>query len=356
MKIANLKIYFSLSVAAAAFLWFSAFFWQPNFLPHSFWQTLFLAGNLYVWSEWKLWMGRPANYFAALFIFQLVCVLETGLQFPLGNVVISYLFSLLLWNTGLILGYFPSVSGDGEAQRSKEHKDRLFFHDLINQTHGLNLYLQVKSKEALGLRHEELGPVLREIKTMQTLITDHYHLQHKNLYDMHEHVPFSQVQWALEHVLSVYLPSSKVTTRLQYNYNNHDGQEVWIHVATLHRIWSNLVKNIAESQSSAADFIFDLSSEGMTLTAKNKINHLKDHGVENISLELSQIILQGDAGHQMYKGLGLESVSQLCYEKGGSFNISIEGDWWIGKVFLPAIKVNRHFKSSEGQTALKKVA
>ena len=60
-------------------------------------------------------------------------------------------------------------------------KDRLFFHDVVNQTHGLLLFLMHKEVNKEGLEFEEVQMIEKEIRTLQSLLQDHYNFKHKNL-------------------------------------------------------------------------------------------------------------------------------------------------------------------------------
>jgi hypothetical protein len=60
-------------------------------------------------------------------------------------------------------------------------KEKLFFHDIINQTHGLLLFFGQKELSQESIEGHELKMLASEIKTLQSLIRDHYNFRHKNL-------------------------------------------------------------------------------------------------------------------------------------------------------------------------------
>lgn len=272
-------------------------------------------------------------------------------------------FSFFTWGNRLSLRYvdFIDIAGFGvwvfgmsygvlDVYRRREktpkneipgvNKERLFFHDLINHTHGLNLYLNHKIAASKGLSVQEVKNVYDEIRLMQSLIKDHYGYGHKNLVNTYDYVPFEFAKKGIYALIRTFLPENKVRCEFSFedflSTENKDGHSCLIHYPSFHRILTNLVKNISETRSTRVRFIFSYDEEGLRLEVKNRFISLANER-DALEKKLSHIILEGDHRERGLdeSGFGIESVNSLCEKEGGRFQFGLEGEEWVSRIFLP---------------------
>ncbi len=269
------------------------------------------------------------------------------------------LLSFCLWSQGMIFlggeflnlkqkSYFSRIFRLSKSGKNQAHiavKDKYFFHDLINHTHSLNLFLSIKKDQ--GLDASECEIVCNEVKVLQSLIKDHFALGHKNLDDTYEYVSFDVAKQGLFNMVENYLPEEKVKCHFLFKGLLDDmnffkyRSFCKVHYPSFYRIMNNLIKNISEQGSIDAEFIFDYQDMGLKIQVKNRILTLKDNRRE-LAGNLKKIILSGD--NKQLAGIGLESVQTLCEDLNGSFEFHIEGDFWISEIFLPRLhSINETF-------------
>jgi hypothetical protein len=295
------------------------------------------------------------SYFQRAFgltaLFAGICFVFYGLNptISFGADTVLFLISFCLWSQGMMYlgGEFINLkqkslfsrvfklSKLGKHSTNVGAKDKYFFHDLINHTHSINLFLSVKKEQ--GLQPSECEIVKNEVKVLQSLIKDHFSLGHKNLDDVYDYVPFDIAKHGLFNMVENYLPENKVRCHFVFTGLLHETiafknrSYCKIHYPSFYRIMNNLIKNISEQNSREAEFIFDYQDEGLSIIVKNRILTLKDNRKE-LAGNLKKMILNHN---NSVAGIGLESVQTLCEELGGDFIFHIEGDYWISEVFIP---------------------
>ncbi len=225
--------------------------------------------------------------------------------------------------------------------KMNESIDRLFFHDLINQTHGVTLFLNYKVGISGNMNTEEIKDVLQEIKVLQSLIKDHFHFNHKNLHNMTELVSFHRIKHELVVVINNFLPEHRSNAHISFkNSLNDERVPCLVNVPVLFRVITNLVKNISEENSKYVEIEFSYDVFGLNFQIKNKILNLNDD-YRNVLFNLQKMILVEDntleqvSTQESESGLGLKSIFYLCEKAGGKCNFRLEGDYWITEVFLP---------------------
>ena len=206
-------------------------------------------------------------------------------------------------------------------------KEKLFFHDLINQTHGLLLFLNQKHLTGNGIAADEVQLIEKEVKTLQSLIRDHYNLKHKNLIQTFDWVPFSYAKLAFNNLANNLLSEMQISST--FTIQGEIFEEDLIYYPCFYRILNNLVKNISESQCEKVEFNFLLNEKGIFIETKNP---LKKNSADS-SESLARIILEEK--NNSIKSLGLDSIHHQAQEHNGSFSFEIENNNWINKVFLP---------------------
>ncbi|MCK5882623.1 MAG: GHKL domain-containing protein [Bacteriovoracaceae bacterium] len=225
-------------------------------------------------------------------------------------------------------------------------EDRLFFHDVINQTHGMNLMLGNRISKGVGINASECRDLMGEIRVVQAQIKDHYKFTHKNLVNNYEFVSFEFAKRWIERTVSSFLPSGLVDSTFVYNGYvaddaSYDEKKLAvIHYPSFSRILTNMIKNISEVKAYDVHLEFDFDDSGMILTVKNKVFDQNQNAV-NLEHKLRESILNSERNPVLKNelGLGLESISALCKEQGGEFNFYLEDGYWVNKVYLPSPSV-----------------
>ncbi|PIK15639.1 GHKL domain-containing protein [Halobacteriovorax sp. JY17] len=233
-------------------------------------------------------------------------------------------------------------SGKQKIEEVHANKERYFFHDIINHTHGLGLFLETKMSEKKGLSPLDTSRVADEIKLFQTLIRDHFGYSHKDLGSNSEFVNFEFAKMGLFNLVENFLGGDHIDCHMIFkgdiasDFSYQESKRVMVHYPTFHRVMNNLIKNISEEKSKLIEFTFDYAKEGLHITVKNKILSLKEND-SYLERELEDIILESNV-HSLQErrsGLGLESIHSLVTEVDGSFHFSIEGEYWVSEIFLP---------------------
>lgn len=221
-------------------------------------------------------------------------------------------------------------------------KDRLFFHDIINHTHGLLLFLGVKETCGKSLELADIELLQKEIKTLQCLIVDHYHMKHKNLPNNRDWVDFEFIQNGINHLLQTYLAKAEV----KLTYSGPSNLKGEFHYPSFFRMMNNIIKNISESQALAVEVSVRQSLEGLYIETKNAMGEWSEGEGRRgekafyISERLSRVILEEKNSH--HHSLGLESIYHLAEECGGNFNFEIKDHHWFNNLFIP----NRDYKNN----------
>lgn len=243
--------------------------------------------------------------------------------------------------------WFSKKSHSEEQVYEQEKRERLFFHDLINQTHGLLLFLNQRQSQKQQISLNEITALESEVRTLQSLIKDHFNYKHKNLAGTYDWVPFRMAETALSGLIETYLPKKSVHTfihlegSLSYECSVEERESSFVYFPVFYRIMNNLIKNMSEAKSTEVHFTFAYGESGFLIETKNKIN-----GKENLRLlsdKLAQIILEEKPAGD---GLGLESIHHLVsVECGGTFTFEIANDLWINRILLP-LPIKTDFKKA----------
>ena len=280
------------------------------------------------------------------------------------NQALAFLTVFFVWQIGVV--YFTNLAWFKGATnflqnllktKGKETlvqdglKERYFFHDLINSTHGLILFLGQRINNGRAMTSEETFSLLNEIKTLQSLIKDHYGYGHKDLPQSYEWVSFEFAKNSLYNLIKQYLPEHE--TEISFLFKGlvqedkpfEQRNACQVHYPSLYRIVNNLVKNMREADAKVAEFIFDYQKDGLHLIVKNQIFKLSGQG-EHLAKDLSNIILDYEESSSS-SGMGLESVGSLCEMLGGSFHFQIRDGFWESHIYLPA----PHFDDLEQKDA-----
>ncbi len=219
--------------------------------------------------------------------------------------------------------------------------DRIFYHDLINHTHGLLLFINNKKDKNEGITPIELNGFINELIVMQKMIKEYFGEGDKS----GELKTFEAIRLGFENMLENYLPKNQINLSLKYEGDLRKDApfelktRAVVHYPTFLRIMHNIVKNIYEAESKEVEIILNYKHDGLHITTTNKILHLKDHYSE-LEHKLSEMIKHETFGKRKHDegtihGVGLESVLELSHAQKGEFSFAIEDDSWVNRVFLP---------------------
>jgi hypothetical protein len=191
-----------------------------------------------------------------------------------------------------------------------EKRERLFFHDIINLTHGLILFFNQRQNSKKGIEPSEIQMLEGEVRALQSLIKDHFHYKHKNLTNDDDWISFEVSEIAMKSLIQNYLPKGSV----QILKSGTPASGAMIYFPVFYRTMNNLIKNMAEADASDIHIHFNFEVNGFSIETKNQIP---------------------DKRTRIIKGIGLESVRLLVEEYGGQFEFESTKDWWINRLFLP---------------------
>lgn len=218
----------------------------------------------------------------------------------------------------------------------EEKQNRIFFHDLINQTHGLLLFLNQKINYNKSATPEELLLLQQEVKILQKLVQDHFKYDHKNISKNFEYVPFKEFENSFNLLIKIYFTDTaniKIEKRGQIAFfeNSELQDKAFVHYSNLYRMMNNLIKNMAEANATDISFIFDYGPKGLTIETKN---NMQDK-VSKIDITdyLSRIIKKEDGIKP--KSIGLDSIHELVSLEKGHFNFEIIDNYWVNTIFIP---------------------
>lgn len=218
----------------------------------------------------------------------------------------------------------------------EDKQNRIFFHDLINHTHGILLFLNQKINHGKSADLAELELLKQELKLMQSLVQDHFKFQHKNLVNTKELVSFDIFENSLDLMFKIYFPENinikkEFRGQIAVFEKSNIRESAIVHFPSLYRIMNNLIKNMAEAKSLELSFMFDYNPKGLIVETRNTFKSQFTEG--DIADQLSRVILSEKKNS--YSGLGLDSIHELVKKENGEFHFDIEKNTWVNKVFIP---------------------
>lgn len=216
----------------------------------------------------------------------------------------------------------------------RDRADRLFFHDVINQTHGINLFLSSRISRNESVSVSQAKELLSEMRIIQAQIKDHYKFTHKNLVNSYEWASLVNVRKWIERTVDSFLPSDFVHTEIHFHHL--DTFSGTIHYPSFTRIFTNIIKNASEVKTHDVSIVFECKPRGISFVVRNVLFE-QDRKVSDLELKLRDQILNGERNPiiQGESGLGLESIQKLCAAIGGDFDFYIQDGQWVTTVYLP---------------------
>lgn len=259
-----------------------------------------------------------------------------GIELASAGFLIT-LSAFAIWTAGLV-SWGDIFKRTSKINKFKAGDERLFVHDLVNQTHGLYLYLNFKTTASEEIEPHEALELMGEVKILQSLIKDHFGYEHRNLNNTMEWVPFESFKKAHIKMVESFLPDQITESSFIYkgwiseDKDMHLREKCIVHFPSLYRIMVNIVKNMADDRTTHAQFSFQYDESGLHLITRNKMASLKHD--EDLTEGLSKLIL-GDK--KLRVGDGLESIGALCQKLGGTHSFQITDGYWVNEIFLPEV-------------------
>jgi hypothetical protein len=212
---------------------------------------------------------------------------------------------------------------------SEFEREKYFFHDLINHTHALSLWVANKLSQQGKIDATELAPLYHEIKNMQALIQDHYQLHHKNL-NPKKNISVTQLQNELQAMIKNFLGESAASVELKL-IETAVAQDYEVYFPIWMRLLTNLVKNLSEHKAREIILEFSLADNGLCFKTLNRVEKLSsdDNDFEEKIQSRMREAKDGEGG------LGIESIQYLTEISGGSFKFDFENGRWSLEIFIP---------------------
>lgn len=230
------------------------------------------------------------------------------------------------------------LSINNEDKMNSGKFDKIFFHDLINHTHALLLFLGSKKDTNNGIKDEDVTTIIGELKLLQDSIQNHFGFEHKNLsYPKHK-VPFQIALARVYSLMDAFFPHQEnvffhFRGRLANQEDTQKLRSCTVDLIVFHRIMTNIFKNAYEAHSSMIECIFDYQDDGLHTTVKNTTEKLNPDKI-NLDEDLGRVILMKP--NTKSQGLGLDSISKICESVDGHFSFSYTNGHWISEFFLPS--------------------
>lgn len=224
---------------------------------------------------------------------------------------------------------FKTIFKKSKKEITAFEREKYFFHDLINHTHALSLWVANKLSQQEKFESSELGPLYQEIKNLQALIQDHYQLHHKDL-NPKKYISVAQLQAELQALLKNFLGERAKAVQLKL-VETQVAQDYEVYFPLWMRLLTNLVKNLSEHKTREIIFEFSLKDNGLNLITHNRVEKLfsEDDDFEEKMQSRMREAKDGDGG------LGLESIQYLTEDAGGIFKFEFENGLWTIELFVP---------------------
>ena len=129
---------------------------------------------------------------------------------------------------------------------------KLFFHDVINKTHGMKLYLRNQKDQKKEIDIKGIEDLLNEVESLQLLFKDHFREGHKNLELLDDYVEVKKAIEGAKRLLVYFVPECQNgkflegVVSLSSHFLKNKKEKNLIHYASFYRIFGNLMKNISD--------------------------------------------------------------------------------------------------------------
>lgn len=225
-----------------------------------------------------------------------------------------------------------SLSSDnedfGHVDPVKEQK--YFYHDLINKTHGMSLFVSEKIRSQ-NIGSNDLLLLQKEIQSLQTIIKDHSEIKHRNLAPVREWISYLEFRPRIGQLMRTYFAHRSVRMSENYPKIETDLQHFYLHAPSFERALGNLFKNAFEASADLVEVVINITDKELVLEMRNDLKN-KNVGSFQLADRLSRDILRSE--HEEAP-LGLESIHFLVSRMNGEFKFGHENGFWVSKIIIP---------------------
>lgn len=342
MKNKRLEHYFYLSFVISSLLWGFEFWANDDFFTKGLFTSLFLVGSFKIWTLISS-LKNDLKFFSIIFLFQGICLLGSSFEFkesfpfflslvpllgglyflrenlekifmlsafvvsififklvykyvPFGYVESMAFFMTLSWISGVLF-----LVSDKKTEKENE---KYLLHDLLNHTHGISLFLE--NRQNKGLSAKETSNISRELGSLQDILENHFlggSNSEKNV------LKLSEVLGQVKSLCEEFLSGIKFDVK-----TNGDFVEGQISFNEFLRSLGNVLKNVAESNSSYCEILIENQDNGISIIVKNTFSR-------NIK--------------KLGSGIGLKSTQELLEKVGGLFCFYTHENLWVSRIYLP---------------------
>ena len=271
-------------------------------------------------------------YFYELFLGQFLSLCFVIFESGTPILVTSLLFPII----GILLveeafDYFPTfIDKEWEGDDKNNDKEKLFFHDVINKTHAIKLYLRSQKDGKKGIDIEGIDNLLSEVESLQLLFKDHFRESHKNLKLLDDYVGMEKAIQGAKRLLFYFIPEGKNINILdkenmfKSDFSKDREEYRLVHYASFYRIFGNLIKNISDHGGYNVSVVFEDEDNFFHIIVKNNFHKSEDSSDERIE-----------------KSFGLKSIERNCLEQNGQFKFIKKGTMWKSEIWLPFQKTKK---------------
>lgn len=301
--------------------------------------SLPVVSALYAINSHPFWRQEEKRLKAYGVVFVVFCSLPLplySLSFPMDPAIsLGWCYGAFFsWQLGLF--FLASVDGKRDGEPWQE---RYFFHDAINLTHGLTLFLRGRLTKGEGISPQEVEDVLGEVRSWQNLLQNYFGMGHKNI-KSDESQNLGEIIQEMNRVISFFNDDSDIeifshySGRLEDHSKGHYLKQIDFPSSPLLRIFTNLLKNSLEAGSMRVEIVHGLNDFNYTLMVKNEIMAPPRKSYELAKILENQISNQSQKA-PLVAGYGLEAIDSLVQNLGGKFHFTLEGQVWKSEVVIP---------------------
>lgn len=220
---------------------------------------------------------------------------------PFGDKESLAFFLTLSWSSGVLLF---------STDKTKKLKEKYLFHDLLNHTHGLSLFLENRLKK--GLSPLETANVTRELESLQNLLQGQLG---KNSKDEKINIKISELINQVKSLCEQFLNGIKFEIK-----TNGDLEEGHISFNEFFRAMGNILKNVADSESNFCEILIENQHKGISIIIRNAFSQKsKNRGM----------------------GIGLKSTQELLEKVGGIFCFYVKDNIWVSRIYIPFLEEDK---------------
>lgn len=195
---------------------------------------------------------------------------------------------------------------------------------------------------------EEVANTLTELKAMQSLIKDHYKMEHKNLTNTYELVDFEFLQHRVGPLLDHFFPNMAEREKIELNFSDKSDKEkkvYSIYFPRVLRIVTNLIKNMADHHAKNIKLDFTRENNNLIIQTSNSFGKMSETSTNLLEA------LEQEREAEKRRGLGLLSIEEITKQEKGDYLFKIENGKWVNQIILPLSKEDKKVRPTHKKVA-----